>query len=180
MRHHFLPVVVMLIFVGCNGPTTQESATALSLEFAPPPGWIKAEGSAPAANHLPLPRLDSSGKTQERLIARYDRSGSGQPAWMRVSRAVSDPTRTLRKYVSAKTPGTGWKLKNEARELDFEGVQSYRVVFAGRWENRDYLNETVAIRRGEQVFVITASFPATDEQARAQVRESIANAIDPP
>jgi hypothetical protein len=71
-----------------------------------------------------------------------------------------------------------WKLQKEARELDFQTVRAYCVAYAGRWENRNYLNESVAIRRGAQVYVITASFPAEDDETRTQIHEAIANAIE--
>jgi hypothetical protein len=183
MRRVSVPLLLTLLSAGCNGGPTFETAPELNLDFVPPPGWtLVAGGNLPLSRGTyepPLPRLDKTGKTQERLIARYDHSISGGQAWIRVSQAISDPTRSFRKYVSAKSPGSGWRLKSEARELDCESVQAYRVVFAGRWQDQEYLNETVAIRRGRQVYIITASFPAADEHLRAQVRESIVNAIEP-
>jgi hypothetical protein len=59
-------------------------------------------------------------------------------------------------------------------KLEVSGLPAVRIAFAGRWNNQDYLNETVAVRHGEQVYLITASFPASDRVAREQVRQAVA------
>jgi hypothetical protein len=38
------------------------------------------------------------------------------------------------------------------------------------------LNESTAVRKGEQVYLFTASFPAADAAAREQVRKAVAGA----
>jgi hypothetical protein len=56
------------------------------------------------------------------------------------------------------------------------GRPAARLAFAGRWGGQDYLCETVAVRKGDQVYLITASFPASDATAREQVRQAVAGA----
>jgi hypothetical protein len=61
--------------------------------------------------------------------------------------------------------------------LEVSGRPAARIVFAGRWDNQPYVNETVAVRQAERVYLISASFPASDDEARQQVRQAVAGAL---
>jgi hypothetical protein len=60
--------------------------------------------------------------------------------------------------------------------LEVSGLPAARVALVGRWNGQEYINETVAVRRGEEIYLITASFPASDQTAREQVRQAVAGA----
>jgi hypothetical protein len=51
-----------------------------------------------------------------------------------------------------------------------------RIAFVGRWDQQDYLCETTAVRKGEKVYFITASLPASDSKGLEQVRQAVAGA----
>jgi hypothetical protein len=56
------------------------------------------------------------------------------------------------------------------------GLPAARVAFRGSWRNQAYVCETVAVRHAERVYVLTASWPATDNSTREQVRQAVAGA----
>jgi hypothetical protein len=148
--------------------------------FVSPPGWDERdrEGAIPAAYahknaKLPLPPLGSS---SEHLLVRYDRVTSGYSAWLRVSVAELPASAPLQASLSNRSPGSGWKREHDVESLEVSGLPAARVVFGGRWLGQDYLNETVAVRKDENVYIITASFPATDAAARDAVRQAVEHA----
>jgi hypothetical protein len=57
-----------------------------------------------------------------------------------------------------------------------DGLPAARFAVLGRWNDQDYLCETVVVRRGDEVYVISASFPAADRAAREQARQAVASA----
>jgi hypothetical protein len=78
--------------------------------------------------------------------------------------------------LSAKAPGPTWNRESEVESLQVGGLPAARIAFVGRWNDQEYLSETVAVRKEENVYIITASLPASDGTAREQVRQAIAGA----
>jgi hypothetical protein len=174
--------VVLAGLVGC-GPRGKPLVYQDDRGFriSPPAGWVErarpdaVPGGAQAASRvgreqvLPLPPLG-----QERLLVRYDRLTAGRLAWLRVSVADVPSTTSLAACLSP--PAEGWRAEADVEDLEIGGLPAARVAFLGRWEGQEYLNESVAVRKGERVYRITASFPAGDAEAREQVRQAAAAA----
>jgi hypothetical protein len=124
-----------------------------------------------------MPKLRVPGSSvPERLLVRYDRLTAGHLAWLRVTVTDLPSSTPLEGFVAAHSPGANWKREAEAESLEVSGRPAARMAFGGRWNSQDYLSETVAVRQGEQVYLITASFPASDGVAREQVRQAVASA----
>jgi hypothetical protein len=170
---------------GCRpapGPAPYEDGKGFRI--TPPPGWVeRARSDAPAATHarsahqpeLPLPPLGGAGGPRgERLLVRYDRLTAGRLAWLRVSACEAPEGADLATFLAA--PGPAWKRQGQPEGLELAGGKAARMAFAGRYDSQDYLCETVAVRHGGQVYLITASFPAADGEAREQVRRAVAEA----
>ena len=127
--------------------------------------------------NVPLPPLGASeNSAPERLLVEYYRLTAGSPAWLRVTVAAIPPSTSLKACLLTKGPGPRWKRDSAVEDLEVSGLPAARIVFTGRWENQDYLSETVAVSKDENVYLITASFPASDSRAREQVRQAGVNA----
>jgi hypothetical protein len=179
-----------LLLAGCGpgGPRPPVYEEGPGVRFTPPPGWVERDrpnavpGGADrghprgrARPDLPLPGLSA----RERLLVRYDRLTAGALAWLRLTAAEAPAATALEACLAAHAPGPGWRREGKPEDLDVGGLPAARVAFRGRWDNQDYLCETVAVRRGGRVYCITASFPASDGAARAQVRQAVAGAVWP-
>jgi hypothetical protein len=184
-RSAVLLLALPLLSLACGAPKKPlVFEDKQGFHFTPPPGWAERdrEGALPAGYahkgaKLPLPPIDGSAKAgSEHLLARYDRVTAGYPAWLRVSVAEVPGNSSLTAYVTKRSPGSGWKRQGEVENLDVGGLPAARVAFAGRWQTDDYTNETVAVRRNDSVYLITASFPAADAEARAVVRQAVEQA----
>lgn len=133
-----------------------------------------AEGVANRTTSAPLPRLDAA--TNERLLVRYDRLSVDQHAWMRLSVATILEAMTLEQCLRSRKPGTDWQPAAEVEALQISGKSAARIVWKGPWMKQDFLCENVAVRRGGEVYFLTASFPAADTTAREQVRQAVGGA----
>src|SRR5207248_3249065 len=121
--------------------------------------------------------LGSAGKAgTERLLVRYDRVTSGHLGWLRVSTVEVSAPAALKTFVAAKAPGPGWKREGEIEEFQLNGQPAARVAFLGRWVDQDYLCESVAVRKGDKVHLISGSIPAADSAGREQIRQAVATA----
>jgi len=175
-------VVLTFLLTSCNPPKEPVYEDGQGFRFVPPPGWVeRARGDAmPAgASHkqqnLPLPPLGLPGQQPERLLVRYDRISTGHHAWLRVSVADVPSRTTLKACLSTRLPGRGWKRESE-QSLEVSGLPAARNAFVGRWYDQDFLCETVAVRKGEKVYLFSAAFPASDDAAREQVRQAVLRA----
>jgi hypothetical protein len=177
--------LLVLLLVGCNSRKQPAFQDQKGFHFTPPPGWVERAredalpgGSGHRQADLPLPRLDRPGSAaQERLLVRYDRLTAGHLAWLRVTVADLPASTPLLVCLSACSPGSNWKRETEVEDLEVCELPAARIAFVGRWSNQEYLCETVGVRQGERVYLITASFPASDGKAREQVRKAVAEAI---
>jgi hypothetical protein len=177
-------VAVLLVSVaGCGARAKPPFQSDKGLRFTPPPGWGQRdrEGALPpsvAQHHtsIPLPALNTPGKSAERLIVRYDRVSAGQRAWLRVSIADLPASTSLDDYVAARAPAAGWKRQTLETGGEIGGLPAARAVFTGRFLDQDYISESVAVRRDAQVYVFSASFPASDPTAREEIRKAIEGA----
>jgi hypothetical protein len=176
-------VALALLLAGCGARKEPVYEDSQGFRFEAPPGWVeRARGEAMPARaehrqqYLPLPPLGGGGTQQERLLVRYDRISTGQHAWLRVTVGELPSAMSLKACLSSRRPGSGWKLESEADSLEVSGLPAARVAFVGRWSDLDYLCETVAVRKGEKVYLFSASFPASDGTAREQVRQAVAGA----
>jgi hypothetical protein len=174
--------MALVLTAGCSRPRQSAYQDRRGFRFPPPPGWSERarEDALPArASHrrqeVPLPPLGEPGQAQEQLLVRYDRL-AGVHAWLRVSLADVPSSTPLTAYLATRSPGRDWKREADVESLEVSGRPAARIAFVGRWIGHEYVNETVAVRQGEQVYVISASFPASDETAREQVRQAIAAA----
>jgi hypothetical protein len=175
--------LALLLLMGCNAPRQPVYEDGQGFRFVPPPGWVeRARGeeiparAARGKQDLPLPPLGGSGKQQERLLVRYDRISTAHHAWLRVTVVDLPSTTPLKAYLSTRLPGQGWKRESEGEGLEVSGLPAARVAFVGRWYDQDYLCETVAVRKGEKVYLFAAAFPASEGTAREQVRQAVAAA----
>jgi hypothetical protein len=173
----------MQLFIGCSSPKPPVYQDHEGFRFVPPPGWVErarddAKPARSAHRHLeiPLPPLGVAGKSQERLLVRYDRLLPGKMAWFRLTVAASSSSTPFKTHLANSFPDRHWKRESEEENLEMNGLPAVRVVFKGRWDQQDYLCETIAVRKGEKVYFITASFPASDSAAREQIREAVAHA----
>jgi hypothetical protein len=173
------------LMVGCSSRAEPEVyRNAEGFRFTPPPGWVErarddalSVRTARPQRTLPLPPLATPGSPKpERLLVRYDRLTAGYLAWLRVTVADRVPAASLEASLSTHKPGRNWRQEAAAETLEVGGLPAARIAFAGRWDNQDYLCETVAVSQGERVYFITASFPAADAAARDEVRQAVANA----
>jgi hypothetical protein len=191
VRHAGRGLLLVLALVGGCGPGAQPPTYEddQGVRFVPPPGWVeRARADAglggTAAGHgrntgqpdLPLPPLAVRGAPAPgRLLVRYDRLTPGRLAWLRV--AAADMQATAAPAACLAPPGPGWRREAEVESLELGGSPAARAAFRGRWENQEYLNETVAVARPGRVYLLSASFPAADAAAREQVRQAVAGAV---
>jgi hypothetical protein len=173
-------IVALVLTAGCRRPKELVYQDRRGFRFPPPPGWVERarEDALPArASHrqqnLPLPELGGPARPQERQVGRYDRLEGGR-AWLRVSLADVPSSTPLQACLAGCSPGRDWKREADVESLEVGGQPAARVAFTGRWNSQEYVNETVAVRHGEQVYLISASFPTSDNTAREQVRQAIA------
>lgn len=176
-------VLSMLLLVGCKAQKPPNYEDGRGFHFVLPPGWVERarDDALPArAAHrqqsLPLPPLEVPGGPPERFLVRYDRISTGHHAWMRVSVADLPSAIALKRCVSNRLPGPGWKRESDVEEFEVSGLPAARVAFVGRWYDQDYLCETVAVRKGEKVYLFSAAFPASESEAREQARQAVLRA----
>jgi hypothetical protein len=181
--------VALVLLIGCGrGQRSPVYQDEQGFRLTPPPGW--SERARPAAApggkaHTgprgkagpPLPPLGVPGETTpERLLVRYDRLTAGHQAWLRVSAADVPAALPLEACLEGRAPAPGWRRESNVEALEVAGLPAARVAFVGRWDDQEFLCETVAVRKGERIYLIAASFPASDGTARAQVRQAVAGA----
>lgn len=159
-------VALAILLPGCASKPREQVYEANGFRFVPPPGWSERA------------RNDDSpgGSTQDRLLVQYKRLTAGHPAWLRVSVADVPSSVDLGKCLTNRSPGKGWRQSGRVESYEVNGLPVARISMAGKWQGKDYDREIVAARRGEQVYFFTATYPASDEQAREQVRRAIAAA----
>jgi hypothetical protein len=179
------PVTVWLtlLLAGCHAPNPPGYQDGDGFHFTPPPGWVeRARGDAMPAGpahkqqNVPLPPLGIPGHPPERLLVRYDRLTGGPNAWLRVSVADLPSSTPLKACLSSRTPGQGWKWVSQEESLEVSGSPAAVIASQGRWYDRDYLCETVAVRKGEKVYLFSAAYPAADDTAHEQIRQAILQA----
>lgn len=136
--------------------------------FTPPSGWgmqaraVEAPG-APAG---------------ERPLVKYKRLVPGKtPAWLKVSVTDASSSTPLADLLGKRSPGPHWKQASAAESLEVSGLPAARISFAGKYDNRDFIREILAVRRGHQVFFFAATFPAGDPGARDLMRQAVDSAI---
>jgi hypothetical protein len=177
--------LVVVFAAGCSrGAQPEVYQNAQGFRLTPPPGWVErvrddalAARTARTQRQLPLPPLSIPGTSKpERLLVRYDRLTAGYLAWLRVTVANKASSFSPEKSLSSHKPGRGWRQEGEIETLEVGRLPASRIAFTGRWDDQDYLCETVAFRQGERVYFITASFPASDSAAREEVRRAVATA----
>jgi hypothetical protein len=178
-RHRFavLPLV-MVALVGCGGPLKPpRHESPDGFKITPPPDFAlrDREGGLPAntahkAPPLPFPPLVKS----EKLVVRYDRitSGRAKAAWFRVTVSDVPPAKSLPDLVATRAPGADWKREAEVETLEVAGLPAARVAFQGRWKGEGFLNETLAVQKDDRLYLISASFPAADTEAREATRQA--------
>ena len=181
-----LLAVLMVLLPACRPAKPPDYQDETGIHFAPPPGWVERDRPAllpgpnrPAgrAANVPLPSLDTA--HHERLLVRYDRLSAGDHAWMRLTLATVPATTALERYLATRAPRPDWRREGDVETLEINGKPAARAAWNGRWLNKDYLCETAAVRRGDDVYFFTASFPADDTTAREQVRQAAAGAVLP-
>ena len=171
-------IALVLLIVGCNSHPQPPYQGKQGFRFTPPPGWAERDrdnllpASARKQIDLPLPPLAEG----EKLLVRYDRVSAGNLAWVRVTTADLPADASLKEYLEQHSPGPAWQRESAPEDLQVGGSPAARIAFIGRWTEQDYVNESVAIRHGDQVYLIAASFPAGDTSAREQVRKAVAAA----
>jgi hypothetical protein len=177
-------VGLALLVNGCRPHEPPAYQDQQGFRLTPPPGWVERarDGALPSeAGHrqpdLPFPKLGAPrSSVRERLAVRYDRLTAGHLAWLRITVAELPPSTPLEAFVASRSPGSHWKRASDVESLEVSGLPAARIAFRGRWSDQEYLSETVTVRQGRSIYVITASFPAADNTAREQVRQAIARA----
>jgi hypothetical protein len=178
-RRRALLALALILAAGCGSPERTPVYEDDELHQTPPPGWVERAragagvgGAAAKKSGPPLPALGASGKLPgEQLLVRYDRVQAGNLAWLRVSAgAAAAETRAA----DCLAGPAEWRRVGEPEAVDVGGQSGVRAVYLGRYEGQDFRNETVAVRRGPKVYLLTATFPAADAQAGDQVRQAVA------
>jgi hypothetical protein len=176
-------VVLALLMSGCNSQKLPVYEDDQGFRISPPPGWVERarDDAIPARSgqrqqNLPLPPLGGPGNSQERFLVRYDRVSTGQHAWLRVSVAEAPSSTPLKACLSTRMPRRGWKRESEEENLEVSGLPAARIAFRGRFYDQDYLCETFAVRKGGNVYLLSAAFPASDNTAREEARQAIQGA----
>ncbi|HEY7331158.1 MAG TPA: hypothetical protein VH592_26215 [Gemmataceae bacterium] len=179
-------VVLALVLAGCNSQKQPVYEDNQGFRIMPPPGWVERARddaiparSAQRQQNVPLPPLSGPGNPPERFLVRYDRTSTGQQVLLRVSVAEVPSSMSLKACLATRIPGRGWKRESEEESLDVSGLPAARIAFLGRWHDQDYLCETFAVRKKENVYLFSAAFPASDSAAREEVRQAIQAAIWP-
>jgi hypothetical protein len=80
-------------------------------------------------------------------------------------------------YLANYSPGRSWRREPALQLLQIDGAPATRALFAGRVGKHNLVNETVVVRHGEQLYVFSASYLASDGQAREQIRQAVASAV---
>lgn len=175
--------MLMLVLVGCTSQKQPDYQDSQGFHFVPPSGWVERvrddaipERSKHRQQNLPLPPLGVVGNPPERFLVRYDRISTGDRAWLQVTVAELPSSTPLKSCLSNRLPVRGWKRESEEGSLEVGGLPAARIAFVGPWHDQDYLCETTAVRKGEKVYLISAAFPASDSQAREQVRQAVLGA----
>lgn len=166
-----LAAALVVPLAGCGGSKKAPGYEAEDgFKIVPPPGWVlrAKEGGPPQASKAPLPLPPVAGS--EKLLVRYDRVKSGDQAWLRAS--VLESTKSLKDTLATRSPGSGWKREAEAETLEVAGLPAARLAFRGRWLGQEFLSETLAVQKGDRVYLISSSFPAADTDAREATRQS--------
>lgn len=171
-----------LVLVGCGSKNQLSFQSAEGLRFTPPAGWVermRGDVLPPRVGSqkldVPLPAIETHGKSvRERLLVRYDRLTSSQHAWLRVSVAEAPVSVSPQSFASSKSPGPTWKRELEVESVEVAGMPAARTAFRGKWNGDAFISESVAIRKDAHIYLITATFPAPDTEARDQVRQAVA------
>jgi hypothetical protein len=167
---------------GCGAKNQLSFQGPAGIRFTPPAGWVermRGDVTSPKIVNqrleVPLPAIDPSSKlAPERLLVRYDRLTSAEHAWLRLSVAEAPASLASQTFVSSRAPAPSWKRDSEIEQLEMAGQPAARTSFRGKWNGSEFISESVAVRRGAQIFLITATFPAHDSEAREQVRQAVA------
>lgn len=175
--------LLALLLAGCSSPKKPVYENVEGFRFTPPPGWVERarDDALPARvghrqSNLPLPPLDVPGRPPTRFLVRYDRISTSQHAWLRITVADVPISTPLKTCLAACLPGRGWRRESEEENLEVSGLPAARIAFVGRWSDQDYLCETVAVRKGGEVYLFSAAFPTSDDTAREQVRQAVLQA----
>jgi hypothetical protein len=128
---------------------------------------------------VPLPPLGVPRHPQEHFLVRYDRTTMAHHAFLRVTVADVPSSTPLKACLSTRFPGQGWRRESEAEDLEVSGLPAARIAFVGRWHDQDYLCETFAVRKKENVYLFSGAFPASDNTAREEVRQAVHGASWP-
>jgi hypothetical protein len=178
--------VLLVLLPACRAARTPEYQDETGVRFAPPPGWVErdrpdllsgADRPKRRESNVPMPPLDVAHR--ERLLVRYDRITTADHAWMRLTIADVPPATAVERYLTTRAPRPDWRREEDLEMLEVNGKPAARAAWKGRWLKQDYLCETTAVRRGEELYLFTASFPADDAEAREQARRAVAGAVLP-
>src|SRR5262249_5811173 len=134
------------------------------------------------------PRHDESPDnfSQDHLAVQYTRLTAGHPAWLRVSIADIATSVDLVKCLGSCSPAKGWRVSGQVESYELNGLPAARLALTGTWQKKDYQTEIVAVQQTGRVYFFSATFPASDEEGREQVRQAIAAAswgtkfVEPP
>jgi hypothetical protein len=170
-------LVLTIGVFGCGGsPKLPVYENTEGFRIVPPTGWVERARdesfnakALPKKHNLPMAPLG----IRECLLVRYDRLISGNSAWLRVTNDELPASTSPRNYVVDHGPGSGWKSEAVPEDIEVYKLPAARAAFLGRWDNQNYVNEVVAVRQNEQVYLISASFPASDLEARDLVRQAV-------
>lgn len=177
---YLVPVVLGVLGCGKEAPSPSYD-DGRGFSFTPPPGWVeRARDTAASATRrkhqgqgLPLPSLEAPGRSARiHMLARYDRVTAGRLAWVRLAATEAPASTPLSAFLRA--PTGDWRRDGKEESLEVSRQPAARASFLGRWEGQEYRCETTAVRHAGHVYLITASFPATDSAAREQVRTAVA------
>jgi hypothetical protein len=181
-RHAAVTCAFCVLLCGCGSRNQLSFQSADGLHFTPPEGWVERmrgdvapPNVAIKRNEVPLPPIDTSGKTvRERLLVRYDRLTSSEHAWLRLSVAEAPASVTTQAFVATKLPAASWKRESVSEDFEVAGMPAARIACRGKWNGDEFINESVAVRRDAKIYLISATFPAHDNDAREQVRQAVA------
>jgi hypothetical protein len=169
-------LLVLAVVLGCtdrpHAPALSNDAVFQSdregLRFPVPDGWVQFERS----------ELPPGPVSQPRLLVSYHPAKPDTAAELELYRVDlpedADPGQFLADHPIG---ALKWSPKPPPQPLELNGAPATRYTFTRGTGRTEVTREVVAFRRGPRVYLFAVTFPASDPEARDQLRRAVQNVI---
>jgi len=167
----FLWLLLTLAPAGCspgpqapalqNGPVYENAKEGV--QFLVPEGWVQL-----ARSDTPPGRI-----AQPLLLVAYHFTNSGRRAELELYRVDLPEGTDLGRYIAGHPVGPFQWEPQPPQPLVISGTEATRFPFTRKAGKAESVREVVAFRRGERVYLFTATAAAEDEPGREQVRQAL-------